>query len=307
MPAKAGKNSARLHPLGRAGCFWAHQRLGVCPFDACCEGLPAAVPVAFKLSGRVEFCPETLKHHKRRVVGPQAHYPLALALAQLRPRGAGIGHFVLAHRLHRRGEWVPLDDEGHLAHLRLGVLADDTHEIGRVKAGGGAKQQRHGDVATAITAVRSRQPYRHGQHTEVNWLAADLQAQDSGVDVIVQINPRDMRVHAFAQGGRRGHGAQAQGTDEVGFVALTFDGIEVVFAQAQLTEVALQNVAAGDATTHREGRDNEGVDVDALQILTNPWRTGLVAQVVGQLFENEIGHAGLHFQGERHIRPKLLI
>lgn len=60
-----------------------------------------------------------------------------------------------------------------------------------------------------------------GQYAEVNGLAADLQTQGSGVDAVGQIHPSGcMRVYALAQGGRRGHGAQAQGTGKVGVLAL---------------------------------------------------------------------------------------
>jgi hypothetical protein len=48
----------------------------------------------------------------------------------------------------------------------------------------------------------------------------------------------------------------------------------------------------------REGRVHQGVEVDALQILANQCQTGLVAQVVGQWFDDEIGHGLLHLLGE---------
>ena len=147
-----------------------------------------------------------------------------------------------------------------------------------------------------------------GQHTEVNGLAGDLEAKHGGVDAVSQVKPGGgMRVHALAQGGRRGHSTQTQRTGEERVFALAFDGIEVVLAQAQQTEVAFEDVAVGNATAHREGRVDQAVDVDALQILANQCQTGLVAQVVGQLFENEIGHVGLHLLGEAHMRSKLLI
>lgn len=53
-----------------------------------------------------------------------------------------------------------------------------------------------------------------------------------------------MRVHALAQGGRRWHSAQTQGTGEEGIFALACDGLKQVLAQTQQTEAALQDVAA---------------------------------------------------------------
>lgn len=47
--------------------------------------------------------------------------------------------------------------------------------------------------------------------------------------------------------------------------------------------------------------------IDALQILANQCLPGLVAQVVGQLFEYEIGHVLLHLLGETDMAAKLLI
>jgi hypothetical protein len=126
-----------------------------------------------------------------------------------------------------------------------------------------------------------------GQRTEVDGFAADLHAQYGGVDALSQVEPvLSMRIHALAQGGRRWHGTQTQCTGEEGILALAFDGIKVVLAQAQQTEVALQDVAVGDTAAYREARVHHGVEVDALQILANQCQTGLVAQVVGQLFDD---------------------
>ena len=130
-----------------------------------------------------------------------------------------------------------------------------------------------------------------GQHTEVHRLAADFHAQHGGVDVIDQVKPRGrVRVHALAQGGRRWHGPQTQCAGEEGVFALAFDGIEVVLAQTQQAEVALEDVAVGHPRAHGEGRVHHGVEVDALQILPNQCQAGLVAQVVGQLFDYKVGH-----------------
>lgn len=101
-----------------------------------------------------------------------------------------------------------------------------------------------------------------------------------------------MRVPAFAQGGRRWYGPKIEGAGEDGLFPLALDSIKVVLAQAKQTEVALQNVAVGDAGAHWEGWGHEGVEVDALELLANQCQTGLLAQVVGKLFEKEFGHVG---------------
>jgi hypothetical protein len=132
-----------------------------------------------------------------------------------------------------------------------------------------------------------------GMCTEVHGLASNLQAQHRCVDAVGQIEPGGcMGIQTLAQGGRPGQGPQAQGTGEAIALVLAFDGIEVVLAHTEKAQAALQNVAVGDAAAHRDDGINERAEVDALEILSNACQPSLVAQVVGQLFENQIGHAG---------------
>ncbi|MDZ4187019.1 MAG: hypothetical protein U1D25_02765 [Hydrogenophaga sp.] len=50
-----------------------------------------------------------------------------------------------------------------------------------------------------------------------------------------------------------------------------------------------------------------GFEVDALQMLANQRQTGLIAQVVGQLFDDEIGQGLFTRWVKQHLGPKLLI
>ena len=91
------------------------------------------------------------------------------------------------------------------------------------------------------------------QRTEVRRLAFDPHAEHGSVDALGQLKPVwGMGIQALAQRGRRRHSAQMQGAGKESVFTLTLDGIEVVFAQAQQAQVALQDVAVGDARTQRE-------------------------------------------------------
>ena len=121
-----------------------------------------------------------------------------------------------------------------------------------------------------------------GQRTKIDALAGHLQTQHRRVDALGQIEPgKCVGIQALALGRRRWHGAKDQGAGEESVFALAFDGIKVVLAKAQQTQVALEDVAVGDTAAHREGGVYEGVEIDALEILANQGQTGLVAQVVG--------------------------
>jgi len=62
-----------------------------------------------------------------------------------------------------------------------------------------------------------------------------------------------------------------------------------------------------ELASHREGRIDPSVEVDALEVLAHQRQAGLAAQVVGQWFEHEIGHHGLHLEGETQTGIKSLI
>jgi hypothetical protein len=97
------------------------------------------------------------------------------------------------------------------------------------------------------------------------------------------------RLFYEAQGGSRWRGPQVEGAGEEAILPLALDGLEIVFAQAQQREAALQDVAVGDAPAHRMGWVHEGFELDALEILANQGQAGLVAPLVGQLLDDAIG------------------
>jgi hypothetical protein len=75
-------------------------------------------------------------------------------------------------------------------------------------------------------------------------------------------------------------------------------------------KVTLQDVAVGDARAHQKGRVNEGVEVDAFQVLADESQARLVAQVVRQLLDQKVTHLSsvlFHPQGEKKMKAKLLI
>jgi hypothetical protein len=287
----------------------------------------------------------------------------AFAFAQDAPGRAGISHPGLGNRLHGRAARVPLDEEGHIA-LELTCLGvNRAHELGRVKARVGAKQQ-GGATAVGCARAHARGQGQHaldvvfglagrvlgaraqgqlqakalraqvgrqravaidpgvgathmlfggaavvhrkgvhvqrqiaaGQQTEVDGLACDLHTEHGGVDALSQFEPvAGVGVQALAQGGRRRHRAQVQRAGKEGVCALGLDGIKVVLAQAQQAEVALQDVAVGDASAHWESGINEGVQVDALEVFADQGQTRLAAQVVGQLLDHKVAHLRLRF------------
>ena len=44
------------------------------------------------------------------------------------------------------------------------------------------------------------------------------------------------------------------------------------------------------AAAHRADRVHQGIEVDALEVFADQGQTGVLAQIVGQLFDDEIGH-----------------
>ena len=58
-----------------------------------------------------------------------------------------------------------------------------------------------------------------------------------------------------------------------------------------------EDVAVGDATdAHREFAVNAAADAQAFDVLTNQRQTGIGGKVVGQFFDNKVGHAKLTFR-----------
>jgi len=57
-----------------------------------------------------------------------------------------------------------------------------------------------------------------------------------------------------------------------------------------------------DGRAHRKARIDQHIEV-----FSNERQAGLIAQVVGQLLGDEIGHDSLHLRGEQDYSVKLLI
>jgi len=139
-----------------------------------------------------------------------------------------------------------------------------------------------------------------------------VQAQYGAVDAVGQLAPVTPKsVKALAQGRAGGHGAQAQRLVGKALAAKALDGLEVVLAQGEQGQVALEYVAVGDAATHRVLRIDHGGQVDALEQAPDQGQATVAAQIVGQLLDNEfnrISHVHfLHPQGEQQIWAKCLL
>jgi hypothetical protein len=55
------------------------------------------------------------------------------------------------------------------------------------------------------------------------------------------------------------------------------------------------------------GRNNQGIDLDGFEILADEDQASVGTEVVGQFFDNKVGHGKSHLQGEGHFRTKSLI
>jgi len=144
------------------------------------------------------------------------------------------------------------------------------------------------DVERQVSALQS---------TKVYGRTVDVQAQDGAVEPIGQFAPLAAKgIKALAQGGARWHGTQTQGLVRKALGAKAFDGLEVVLAQSEQAQVALEDVAVGDAAAHRVFGIYQGRQVDALEQSPYQGQSALAAELVGQLLDFEvdgIGHVAL--------------
>jgi hypothetical protein len=133
-----------------------------------------------------------------------------------------------------------------------------------------------------------------GEQAEVDGPTLQAQPEEALVDPVDQREPAAaLGIETLAKRGARGRLRQAQRAQREGARAQRLDGLEVALALAQQPQVASHDVAVGDARAHREGRVDEGVEVDALQILPDERQTGAGAEIVGQLLDDEVGHRAL--------------
>ena len=139
-------------------------------------------------------------------------------------------------------------------------------------------------------------------------LPVDAAGQQRLVHLLRQLKPRwRMRVHALAQRRARRNAAQAQRTLEEGVVSKALNRIKVALAQAQQRELAFEDLAVGDARAHRKLRIDQRIDVDASEVLADERQSGMGAEVIGQFFDQKVGHVGAHLLGEQYMRAKSLI
>ena len=52
-----------------------------------------------------------------------------------------------------------------------------------------------------------------------------------------------------------------------------------------------------------KGRIDQEFEIGGLEILTNKCQTGMGTEVVGELFDNEVGHDRVHLLGEQSFTP----
>ena len=106
-----------------------------------------------------------------------------------------------------------------------------------------------------------------------------------------------MGVHALAHSRTGRHDAHAQRTGEEVVTPECFNRIEVVLALHQQAQVGLQNIAVGDATdAHREFAVNAMAQPQAFDVWPNQCQARIGGEVVGQFFENKVGHVELTFR-----------
>ena len=68
-----------------------------------------------------------------------------------------------------------------------------------------------------------------------------------------------------------------------------------------------QDITVGGTCQDGKGRIEQRVEFDELEILANQGQTGVRTKVVGELFDNEVGHDRVHLLDEQHFKPKPLI
>lgn len=77
---------------------------------------------------------------------------------------------------------------------------------------------------------------------------------------------------------------------EEGVVPKALDGVKVAFAHAQQGKAAFDDIAVGHARPHRKLQIDQGIDVDALEAFADKSQSGVGAEVIGQFFDNKVGH-----------------
>ena len=111
-----------------------------------------------------------------------------------------------------------------------------------------------------------------------------------------------MGVQTLTQGRARRHATQTQGAHEEGVVTKVLFWLEVILAQTQQSQVALEDGTVGNARADRKSWIDRGIDIDALEILVDQSQPGVGAEAVGQFFDNKVGHLGFIFRVNSSLR-----
>ncbi|MCX7144308.1 MAG: hypothetical protein NT123_25410 [Proteobacteria bacterium] len=69
----------------------------------------------------------------------------------------------------------------------------------------------------------------------------------------------------------------------------------------------IQSLIIGRARANRKSRIDQRVELDSLEIFANEGQSGVGTELVGKLFDYEIGHVIAHLLGERHFTLNCLI
>lgn len=126
------------------------------------------------------------------------------------------------------------------------------------------------------------------ERTKVYGRTVDVQAQYGSAELIGQLVPLAPKgIEALTYGGM-----QAQGLVRKALGAKAFDGLEVVLAQGEQAQVALEDVAVGNPAAHWVFGIYQGRQVDALQQPPYQCQSALAAEVVGQLLDFKVDGIG---------------
>jgi hypothetical protein len=144
---------------------------------------------------------------------------------------------------------------------------------------------------------------------KVYWLAIDAAAQHQLVHLGGQIKPRRcMRVHALAQCWARRYSGKTQRALEEAVVPKALDGcFKVAFAHAQQGQVAFEDFTVGQARAHGKLGIDQCVNVGAFEVFADKSQPSMGAEVIGQFFDNKVGHVSAHLRGEQHTAAKSMI
>lgn len=265
-------------------------------------GEPIAAP------RRIDLTAHTLQ---LQVFLPEA---FALACALAHPLRAGVSYFFGCDSFHWRLALIPLDDEYNLA-LQSGRLRGNfLHQPGQTKARICAHQQRRGHQTCShrqgtfnvvltlecrMLHTRAQGPFKaiaqaaQGQCSKNNGMTIDATKL---VPLRHQIESEGrVCVHTLTQRGARWNHTQSECAHEKHVAPKALYCIEIGF----------EDVDVGSPRAHGEPRIDQGIDVDALEVLTDTRQSGVQAESVGPLFDNKVGHVLAHLRVNGSCRPSL--